>query len=50
MSVCAPAAPEKALNCKKEKLCGNSCISANDVCHKWAWGRCSAPAWERIVA
>lgn len=31
----APMTPaKKAPNCKKGKLCGNSCISMKDVCHK----------------
>jgi hypothetical protein len=37
MSVCTPATTptaKKAPNCKKGKLCGNSCISVKDVCHK----------------
>jgi hypothetical protein len=37
MSVCTPpaaATAKKPPNCKKGKLCGNSCISVKDVCHK----------------
>lgn len=34
MSVCKPAVTTKAPQCKKGKLCGNSCISVKDVCHK----------------
>jgi hypothetical protein len=34
MSVCTPTALKKSPNCKKGKLCGNSCISAKDVRHK----------------
>ena len=33
MSVCKPSTP-KAPQCKKGKLCGNSCIAVKDVCHK----------------
>ncbi len=29
----APAAEKKVPNCKKGKLCGNTCIKATDTCH-----------------
>jgi hypothetical protein len=33
MSVCQPAAPAKAPQCKKGKACGNTCIAKDKVCH-----------------